>query len=91
MIRPGGDGTKAPPAVDQPKVKAIRLHARIEELDLERAVGDAPRLADQLMQPLLAHHALALLVDITAMRRARRLSIEQARESARTFLAPPVP
>jgi hypothetical protein len=48
--------------------ECIRLHARIEELDLECAVSAIPRLPDQLIQPLLACHALAPLINVTAMR-----------------------
>src|SRR5919202_329629 len=52
------------------------LHARIEELDLELAVEDGPRLADQLIQPLLGHRALARGVDVAAVRLARRSPVE---------------
>src|ERR1700674_5869382 len=54
-----------------------RLHARIEKLDLELAISDGPRLPDQLIQPLVAHRAAALLVNVNSMSRARRLSIEE--------------
>ena len=50
--------------------EGVRLHTWAEELDLECAVGDAPRLPDQPMQPLLAHHTRALLVHITIIRRS---------------------
>src|SRR5690349_3762334 len=52
-------------------------HARIEKLDLELPISNGPWLPDQLIQPLLAHRAMALLVDVTAVSRARRLSIEK--------------
>src|ERR687885_2485571 len=52
------------------------LNARIEELDLEVAVGDGTRLADQLIQPLLGHRAAALGVDVAAVRLARRSPVE---------------
>jgi hypothetical protein len=53
------------------------FHARIEKLDLELPISNVPRLPDQLIQPLVAHRAVALLVDVTAVSRARRLSIEE--------------
>src|SRR6266566_5627944 len=53
------------------------LHARIEELDLELAISNVPRLADQLIQPRFAHRAVALLVNVTSMSRTRLLSIEE--------------
>src|SRR2546425_1045196 len=53
------------------------LHARIEKLDLELAISNVPQLSDQLIQPLVAHRAVALLVDVTSMSCARCLSIEE--------------
>ncbi|HEX6479240.1 MAG TPA: hypothetical protein VF043_10375, partial [Ktedonobacteraceae bacterium] len=53
------------------------LHARIEKLDLELPISNGLRLSDQLIQPLVAHRTVALLVNITALSRARRLSIEE--------------
>src|SRR5882762_1209968 len=41
-----------------------RLHARIEELDLELSVSDGVRLSDQLIQPLFGNRAVALVVDV---------------------------
>ena len=67
------------------------LHARIEKLDLELSIGDGLRLSDQLIQPLFGHRAVALLVDVDAVSRARRLVHRSAREIARTFLALPDP
>ena len=52
------------------------LHARIEKLDLEQAIGDGLGLADQLIQSLFADRTDALVVDVDAVRSARRLSIE---------------
>src|SRR5215472_17612958 len=54
-----------------------RLHARIQKHDLELSVGNLPRLADQLMQPLLGHRAVAPGIDVAAVRVARCSSIEQ--------------
>src|SRR6266568_8666958 len=54
-----------------------RLHARIEKLDLEKAISYVPRLSDQLIQPLVAHHPVALPVNINAGSLAWRPSIEE--------------
>jgi hypothetical protein len=54
-----------------------RLHARIEKLDLELPISNGLRLPDQLIQPLFGHRAVALLVNVTAVRRLRRPSIEE--------------
>src|SRR6266516_2222059 len=53
------------------------LHAGIEKLDLELAISNGLRLTDQLIQPLVGHRAVTLLVNVNAMSRARRLSIEE--------------
>src|SRR2546428_9103641 len=63
-----------------------RLHAGIEKLDLEAAIRDRPRLADQVIQALLGHRALALLVDVAAVRASRRLAVDaHAEPHRRTF------
>src|SRR5690242_21811986 len=51
--------------------EAQRRGAGVEELDLERAVGDLPRLTDQLVQPRLRNRAVAFGVDVEAVRLAR--------------------
>src|SRR4051812_33231607 len=61
-----------------------RLHARVDELDLERAIGDRVRLSDQLIQALLRRYAIPLSVDVEPMGGARRLAVEQHTESHRT-------
>src|SRR5215218_7107925 len=53
------------------------LHARIEKLDLELSIGDGLRLPEQLVQPLFADRAVALLVDVDPVSGARRLSIDE--------------
>ena len=58
-----------------------RLHARIEELDLEQPVSDGVRLPDQLIQPLPGNRAVALVVDVGSMSSARRLSIDEDAKS----------
>src|SRR3989442_10472895 len=60
------------------------FNARIKKLDLELPIHDRPRLPDQLIQSLFGDHALALLFDITAVRRARRLPVEADAESHRS-------
>src|SRR5947208_1333286 len=54
-----------------------RLHTGIEELDLELAIGDRSRLSNQLIQALLGDRAVALVVYVSSMARARRPSIDQ--------------
>ena len=61
-----------------------RLHAGIEKLDLELSIGDWSRLSNQLIQALLGDRAVALLVYVTPVAGARRLSVDRARENART-------
>src|ERR1700694_5816464 len=58
-----------------------RLHARIEELDLELSVSDGVRLPDQLIQPLLGNRAVALVVDVASVSSARRLSVDEHAKS----------
>src|SRR5918992_1305114 len=57
--------------------EAISLHPRIEKLDLEESIGDGLRLPDQLVQPLFAERAVALLVNLSSVSSARRLSIDE--------------
>jgi len=39
-------------------------------------VGDGARLPDELVEPLLGDRAVTLIVDVNAVRRTRRLSID---------------
>src|SRR5829696_2828754 len=57
--------------------EAITLHSRIEKLDLELAVSNGLGLSDQLVQPLFANCAVALLVDVGSVSGARRLSVDE--------------
>src|SRR5437870_2641559 len=57
------------------------LHARIEELDLELSVSDGVRLSDQLIEPLFANRAVALVVDVDSVSSAWRLSIDEHAKS----------
>ena len=54
----------------------IGLNTGIEERDLERAVSDGASLPDKLIQPLLGSSADTLVVNVNAVSRARRLSID---------------
>src|SRR5262249_59182164 len=59
------------------------LDARTGKLDLDLAIDDGFGLPDQLVQALLRHRAVALLVDIGAVRRAGRLPVDQNAKSHR--------
>ncbi|HZY59755.1 MAG TPA: hypothetical protein VFE56_08335 [Candidatus Binataceae bacterium] len=52
------------------------LHARTEKLDLELAICDGFGLSNQLIQTLFGHCAVALFVNVNAVSRAWRLSID---------------
>src|SRR5262249_17324744 len=60
------------------------LHARAEKLDLEGSIDDGVRLADQLIHPLFGHGAVALLVNVGAVSRPRRLTVDQYAKSHRS-------
>ena len=53
-----------------------RLHAGLEELDVELSIGYPSRLSNQLIQALLGDRAFTGVLDVTSMARAWRLSIE---------------
>src|SRR5436305_5895017 len=55
----------------------ISLHPRIEKLDLELSIRDGLRLSDQLIHPLFANRAVALLVDVGSVSTIRRLSVDE--------------
>ena len=57
------------------------LEARINKLDLELSVSDGLRLSDQLLQPLFGNPAVALIVNVTSVPIARRLSIDEHAKS----------
>src|SRR4051812_46493284 len=56
------------------------LDARTKKLDFELAIGDGLRLPDQLVHPLFGRRAVALFVNVDAVRRARRLPVDQHAE-----------
>jgi hypothetical protein len=57
------------------------LYARIEKLDLELSISNGLRLSDQLIQPLLGNRTVALVVNVTSVSSARRLSIDEHAKS----------
>jgi hypothetical protein len=58
----------------------VGLDAGLKEGDLEGAIRDRSRLANQLIEPLLYDHAVARLVDVEPMRAVRRFSVDQKTE-----------
>ena len=59
------------------KRERTRLDPGVEELNLERSIGDGSRLSDQLIQPLFDDAAVAALVNVEAVSRARRLPVDR--------------
>src|SRR5438445_4949360 len=57
------------------------LDSRIEEFDLELAIGDGFRLPDQLIKPLLGGRAVALGVDVDSVTGARRVPVDEDRKT----------
>ena len=51
------------------------LHACIEKLDLEQSISDGLRLSNQLIEPLFAHRAVALVVNVKSARRSLALPV----------------
>src|SRR4051794_19964129 len=56
-------------------------HPRVKNLDLEQAVLDPPRLADELVHALVVRGAVPALVDVEAGGGARRLAVESDPEA----------
>ena len=61
---------------DQPKVKSYASTPASRNAISNCPVGDLPRLADQLVHPLLAHHAVAFGIDVAPVRIARWLPVD---------------
>src|SRR5207245_6585372 len=59
----------------------VQFRAGLQKLDLEHSIANRPWLANELVETMLVHRAVALVVDIGAMRVARRLTIEQNAEA----------
>jgi hypothetical protein len=72
-----------PGLADLAECECVGLDAGIEVGDLDGAVDDRARLADELVQPLLGYRSAALFVDIGPVRRTRRLSVDEHAESHR--------
>src|SRR5918995_5890169 len=70
-----------PDLPDLAEGERVGLDLRIEEGNLEGAVGDGAGLPDELVQPLLGHRSVALVVNVDPMRRIRRLSVDEHAES----------
>src|SRR5262245_64566102 len=58
-----------------------RLHAGVEELDLEPSIGDRSRLPDQLIQALFDSGAVAAVIDVATMRGTGRLPVDRDAEA----------
>src|SRR5580704_12302566 len=52
------------------------LRTRIKKLDFDLPISDGLRLTDQLIQPLLGSCAIALLINVGSVSRARQLPID---------------
>src|SRR6185312_1413983 len=72
-------GTTSPSAEGED----VGAHARVEERDLEGALGVDPRLADELVHPRLGDRARARPVDVQAVGLAGGPAVELHREADR--------
>ena len=91
ILNLGMIGLHSPRFGTSPECECEGLHAWIEKLDFELAISNGFGLPDQLVETLFGHCPVALVVNINAVGRARRLSIDQHAKSHRMFLAPPGP
>src|SRR5262245_2194168 len=71
------------PARPLPEREGERLHAGVEELDLELAIDDRFGLSDQLMQARLADDAIAGGIHVETSRGSRRLAVNRHAETNR--------
>src|ERR1700678_3967957 len=65
------------------KGKRVSLHIGIEKLDREGAVHDRPALADELVEPVVGHHALAVGIDVGAVAFAGLSAVDRDAEAHR--------
>ena len=72
--------TEITPAVSA-EGEGVGLDARIEEADLERAIGNRAILPDKLIEPLPVHHTLAIGIDIGAMAVAGQCAVNRHAEA----------
>src|SRR5262245_9118998 len=63
--------------------ECVGLSARIKEPDLKSALRDCALLPDQLVEPLTGHDSRAVGINVRAMVRARRRTIDGDLESDR--------
>ena len=63
--------------------EAVRLDARVLELDLDAAVGDLSRLAEQLVRALVANRAAAVRAHVSAVGLGCELPVEEHPEPDR--------
>jgi hypothetical protein len=54
-----------------------RFDSRLKKLDLKHTIRNRLGLPDQLIEALLGNCAIALVVNVAAMRRTRRMSIDE--------------
>src|SRR5690606_26058897 len=59
------------------KRKRVGMQARVEKLNRERSVAHIYRLPDQLIEPLLSHHAIAVGIDVHAVILPRRGAVDR--------------
>ena len=52
------------------------LYVSLEEFDFERAIDNRLWLANELIEPLFGDHAVALLIDVGAVRGTRGLAVD---------------
>ncbi len=59
----------------QPERERVHLYAAIDELNLELPINNRLWLADRLVQALAENRAIPTVVDVNAIRRARRTAV----------------
>ena len=75
-MRRGRRSPSCPLVPDLAEGEGVGLDARIQEGDLEGALGDRAGLADELVQPRFGQGAVALVVDVGAVGGSRGLPVE---------------
>src|ERR1700677_1378909 len=68
------------------KGKRVSLDIGIKKLDREGAVHDRPALADELVEPVVGHHALAVGIDVGAVAFAGDSAVDRHPEAHRLAL-----
>src|SRR4051794_26156656 len=88
---PCTDGTRSPSPAESPswgisalaEREHVGLGAGLQERDLKRPLADHVVLAYELVQAAAAEEAVAILVDVLAVRAARRLAVDEHAEGDR--------